>query len=120
MMGTEATPGIMALTLADLFSKISIENDSNQGTYEVVLSYLEIYNENIRDLLSGKNDFLELREDSSRGVVVAGITYVPARSPEEVLTFLRKGNKNRSQEATGANEVSSRSHAILQVNNNCY
>ncbi|KAI8924408.1 P-loop containing nucleoside triphosphate hydrolase protein [Entophlyctis helioformis] len=115
MMGTEACPGIMVLTLADLFAKIAGDNEGGAGSFEVVLSYLEIYNENIRDLLSGKPDYLELREDAVRGVVVAGIMYVPARSPEEVLAFLRKGNKNRCQEATGANEVSSRSHAILQV-----
>lgn len=116
MIGNETHPGIMVLTLADLFSKISTDNtDATGGSYNVTISYLEIYNENIRDLLSGKPDFLELREDPTRGVVVAGITYVPARTPEEVMTFLRKGNKFRTQEATGANDVSSRSHAVMQV-----
>ncbi|KAL2914435.1 Kinesin-like protein kif19 [Polyrhizophydium stewartii] len=115
MLGNETSPGIMVLTLADLFSKITTDNEAGAGNYDVVLSYMEIYNENIRDLLSGKADILELREDAVRGVVVAGITIAPVHSPEEVMTLLRKGNKNRSQEATGANEVSSRSHAVLQV-----
>jgi kinesin family protein 18/19 len=81
----------------------------------VSLSYLEIYNENIRDLLSGRPEYLELREDPYRGVVVSGISTVSAESANDVLGFLHKGNKYRTCEATGANEVSSRSHAILQV-----
>ncbi|TPX58038.1 hypothetical protein SpCBS45565_g08088 [Spizellomyces sp. 'palustris'] len=124
MLGTDSAPGIMALTLMDLFTLIDahnreqqVEGDdaTTQGTYTVTLSYLEIYNENIRDLLSGKADYLDLREDAQKGVVVAGITTVTAKTPEEVLGFLRKGNRHRTQEATGANEVSSRSHAVLQV-----
>ena len=115
MMGTEETPGIMPLTLGDLFTKINELTKTNNATYDVTLSYLEIYNENIRDLLSGKSDVLELREDPSRGVVVAGITYVSAKSPKEVLHFLNKGNRSRVCEATGANQVSSRSHAVMQV-----
>ena len=82
MLGTDSKPGIMALTLADLFNKIS-QNKSGD-TCQITMTYLEIYNENIRDLLSGKPDLLELREDSSKGVVVAGITTVEAHSAEEV------------------------------------
>ncbi|KAJ3191875.1 Kinesin-like protein kif19 [Irineochytrium annulatum] len=113
MLGTDSHPGIMAATLAHLFREIGDSKDAS--SYEVTLSYLEIYNENIRDLLSGRSDFLDLREDGSHGVVVAGITTVVAKSAEEVLGNLRKGNRYRTQEATGANEVSSRSHAVLQV-----
>ena len=128
MLGTDSNPGIMALTLADLFNNIerlSLENSLDK--VQVTMTYLEIYNENIRDLLSGKPDVLELRDDGSKGVVVSGITSVTAHSAEEVsisrlwaltrqvMIFLKKGNKNRSQEPTGANEVSSRSHAVLQV-----
>lgn len=114
MMGTLESPGIMSLTLKDLFAKISHQRTQSE-TFDVKLSYLEIYNENIRDLLSGKQDFLDLRQDATKGVVVAGITCVKAKSPSEVLAYLEKGNKNRSCEATGANQVSSRSHAIMQV-----
>ncbi|KAJ3291002.1 Kinesin-like protein kif19, partial [Blyttiomyces sp. JEL0837] len=113
MLGTETNPGIMGLTLAYLFEQISAQDDPDN--FEVTLSYLEIYNENIRDLLSGKADYLDLREDYSRGVVVAGITTVSVKSADEILSMLRRGNKSRTQEATGANEVSSRSHAVLQI-----
>jgi kinesin family protein 18/19 len=113
MLGTDQNPGVMALTLAHLFSEIANQRDPD--TYQVSLSYLEIYNENIRDLLSGKPDYLDVRDDGNRGTVVSGITQEYASSAEDVLSYLRKGNKNRTQESTGANEVSSRSHAVLQV-----
>jgi kinesin family member 18/19 len=115
MLGTEDKPGIMALTLEDLFTKINIYGSSTGNEYDVSLSYLEIYNENIRDLLSGRNDFLDLKEDPYKGVVVSGIVTVAAQSAKEVLSYLARGNRNRSSLATGANETSSRSHAILQV-----
>ncbi|KAI8913867.1 P-loop containing nucleoside triphosphate hydrolase protein, partial [Powellomyces hirtus] len=120
MLGTDTSPGIISLTLQQLFTVLAPPTTpppqpTPTKTYTVTLTYLEIYNENIRDLLSGKSDYLDLREDAGRGVVVAGITSVNARSPDEVLAFLRKGNRYRTQEATGANEVSSRSHAVLQV-----
>ncbi|KAJ3105460.1 Kinesin-like protein kif19 [Phlyctochytrium planicorne] len=114
MLGTETSPGIMSNTLSHLFTQIS-SLTTNVSFYEVTLSYLEIYNENIRDLLAGRPDYLELREDASHGVVVSGITTVVVRSADEVMAWLKKGNRMRTQEATGANEVSSRSHAVLQV-----
>ena len=76
----------MALTLADLFNKIAKGGIAHpEETCEVTLSYLEIYNENIRDLLSGKPDILDLRDDGAKGTVVAGITSVTAHSAEEVV-----------------------------------
>ncbi|KAJ3370899.1 hypothetical protein HDU91_005772 [Kappamyces sp. JEL0680] len=107
MMGNDPRDGIMGLTLKSLFSRIAAIKDPD-GSYKVSISYLEIYNEKIRDLLTGKMETLELLEDPSKGVVVAGITYV-------IMGLLQKGNRNRIQEATGQNETSSRSHAILQV-----
>ncbi|KAJ3415073.1 Protein CBR-klp-13 [Chytridiales sp. JEL 0842] len=113
MLGTDTNPGVMALTLAHLFTEIA--NARDPESYKVSVSYMEIYNENIRDLLSGKPDYLDVREDANGEVVVAGITQESAKSAEDVLGCLQKGNRNRTQEATGANEVSSRSHAVLQV-----
>jgi kinesin family protein 18/19 len=90
MLGTESRPGIMALTLADLFNKIEKGGIAHPDeTCDVSLTYLEIYNENIRDLLSGKPDLLDLRDDGSRGTVVAGITTVTASSAEEVSLILQ-------------------------------
>jgi kinesin family protein 18/19 len=106
--------GIMFRTLHDLF--IEISRHSNDLMYQVSMSYLEIYNELIRDLLSPSNGFLELREDAKGGVQVAGISELVAETPQEVMYMLHKGNKERTQEPTKANKTSSRSHAVLQVN----
>lgn len=112
MLGTEEHPGIMPLTLEELFNKIASYKDRE---YTVKLWYLEIYNENIRDLLSNSDEYLDLREDPTKGVIVSGITEITATSSKHVLGVLKKGNKNRTTESTNANETSSRSHAILQI-----
>ena len=112
MLGTEEHPGIMPLTLEELFNKIASYKDRD---YTVKLWYLEIYNENIRDLLSNSDEYLDLREDPNKGVIVSGITEITATSSKHVLGVLKKGNKNRTTESTNANETSSRSHAILQI-----
>ncbi|XP_064378888.1 kinesin-like protein KIF19 isoform X2 [Dromaius novaehollandiae] len=113
MLGTDREPGIYARTLGDLFQ--AIEDTSGDMDYEVSMSYLEIYNETIRDLLNPSLGYLELREDSKGAIQVAGITEVSAVNAEEVMQLLLKGNKQRTQEPTAANRASSRSHAVLQV-----
>ncbi|XP_014520777.1 kinesin-like protein KIN-8A [Vigna radiata var. radiata] len=111
MLGTVESPGVMVLAIKDLFSKIRIR--SCDGNHAVHLSYLEVYNETVRDLLSpGRH--LVLREDK-QGIVAAGLTKYRAYSTDEVMALLQQGNRNRTTEPTRANETSSRSHAILQV-----
>jgi kinesin family protein 18/19 len=119
MLGTPDSPGIMALTLQDMFIKIKeLEVDySKMVSYKVVVSFLEIYNENIRDLLcpTPSSEYLDLREDPLKGPTVSGITEIEAVSSAEIMGLLARGNTNRTMEATAANAVSSRSHAVLQV-----
>lgn len=114
MLGTVKNPGIMVLTLKTMFRKIQQQSEYD---YKVTLSYLEVYNENIRDLLAfnKKSEYLDLREDPVKGMTVAGITELIATSAEEILQILHMGNRNRQTESTAANVTSSRSHAVLQV-----
>ena len=123
MLGNDINPGIMPLTLGELFQTV---NRYKERVYKVKFWYLEIYNENIRDLLkfvdkpnsnfiNDDNEYLDLREDPIKGIMVSGITEVNVDNKEDMLKILKRGNRNRTQEATGANETSSRSHAILQV-----
>ena len=114
MLGTEEEPGIMFRTLHELFIEIT---KTSELVYQVSMSYLEIYNELIRDLLNPASSFLELREDAKGGVQVAGIREIVASTPQEVMHLLHEGNKERTQEPTKANKTSSRSHAVLQVSN---
>nr|XP_034987485.1 kinesin-like protein KIF19 [Zootoca vivipara] len=113
MLGTDSEPGIYIRTLNDLFR--AIEATSGDMDYSVCMSYLEIYNEVIRDLLNPSSGFLELREDSKGSIQIAGITEVSTTNAQEIMQLLTKGNKERTQEPTAANKTSSRSHAVLQV-----
>ncbi|KAM6896971.1 LOW QUALITY PROTEIN: kinesin-like protein KIF19 [Xenentodon cancila] len=113
MLGTDKEPGIYVRTLNDLFH--AIEETSDNMLYSVSMSYLEIYNEMIRDLLNPSSGFLDLREDSKGVIQVAGITEVSTINAQEIMELLMKGNKQRTQEPTAANQTSSRSHAVLQV-----
>jgi len=112
MLGEPGQPGIMGRTLTSLFSS------GARATFNV--SFIELYNEEIRDLLnpgaqSGSGPGLDLREDPLRGPQVAGVTYVACVSPDEVMALVHEGNGRRRTEGTAANPVSSRSHAVLQV-----
>ncbi|EFN75784.1 Kinesin-like protein KIF18A [Harpegnathos saltator] len=112
MLGNREDPGITYLTMAELFSEI--ERQSNHREFNLNVTYLEIYNENVQDLLH-KSGQLHLREDGRCGVVVAGLKPIAIKSAEELLLFLAEGNKNRTQHPTDANKESSRSHAVFQV-----
>lgn len=81
------------------------------------MSYVEIYNEIIRDLLlpNSKDTYLDLRDDPERGICIAGVTEHVVNEPHEVMNMLSSGNKRRTTEATMANAESSRSHAICQI-----
>ncbi|OPJ87316.1 kinesin family member 19 [Patagioenas fasciata monilis] len=113
MLGTDCEPGIYIRTLDDLFK--ALEGTTEEMDYGVSMSYLEIYNEVIRDLLNPSSGFLDLREDPRGSIQIAGITEVSTTNAQEIMQLLMKGNKQRTQEPTAANETSSRSHAVLQV-----
>lgn len=82
---------------------------------QVSISYLEIYNELIRDLLNPGGP-LELREDNrGQRINVTGLSEVATTSCKEVIGLLMRGNKARTMEPTAANQTSSRSHALLSI-----
>ncbi|NWU78953.1 KIF19 protein, partial [Onychorhynchus coronatus] len=113
MLGTDSEPGIYIRALDDLFKGLGAIAEEVDCT--VSMSYLEIYNEVIRDLLNPSSGFLDLREDSRGSIQIAGITEVSTTNAQEITQLLMKGNKQRTQEPTAANGASSRSHAVLQV-----
>ncbi|KAL4624418.1 kinesin-like protein KIF19 isoform X1 [Arapaima gigas] len=113
MLGIDSEPGIYIRTLNDLFK--AIEEASEEMDCSVYMSYLEIYNEMIRDLLNPASGYLDLREDAKGEIRIPGITEVSTSNAKEIMQLLTKGNKQRTQEPTAANRTSSRSHAILQV-----
>jgi len=118
MLGQSENPGIMVRTLEELYRKIEA---ARAGGSEVScsLTYIEIYNEAIRDLTveagADADAWLDLREDPLKGPCVAGVVEHDVASAAEVMGLLTDGNKRRTQEPTAANKESSRSHAVLQI-----
>lgn len=116
--GTVEHPGVIFLTMKDLYERIADSKDDSEVL--VRLSYLEIYNETIRDLLSETptppGQGLMLVEDQANKISVVGISEHTPESPEHVLSMIQEGNQRRTMSPTEANAVSSRSHAVLQIN----
>ncbi|KAM8795396.1 kinesin-like protein KIF18B [Eudromia elegans] len=112
MLGSEKSPGIMYLTMVELYKRIEARKD--EKSCEVLVSYQEVYNEQIHDLLEPKGP-LAIREDPEKGVVVQGLSFHQPKSAEQLLEMLANGNRNRTQHPTDANATSSRSHAVFQI-----
>lgn len=113
--GTPEQPGLIFLTMKELFERIDSLQDTN--VVDLSLSYLEIYNETIRDLLvpdCGKP--LVLREDAEKRISVSNLSSHNPQNVEQVMDMILQGNNNRTMSPTDANAVSSRSHAVLQIN----
>ncbi|KAG8707737.1 kinesin-like protein Klp5, partial [Ceratobasidium sp. 395] len=117
--GTDTDPGIIYLTMTELFQRIS-ELEAEQ-IVQVSVTFLEIYNEDIRDLLAEPGAYvprggLTLREDKSNRVIVSGLVTRSPATADEVKQLVLDGNSRRTQSPTHANQTSSRSHAVLQIN----
>ncbi|XP_033703043.1 kinesin-like protein KIF18B isoform X2 [Tursiops truncatus] len=112
MLGREGDPGIMYLTTMELYRRL--EACREEKRLEVLISYQEVYNEQIHDLLEPKGP-LAIREDPDKGVVVQGLSFHQPTSAEQLLGMLTRGNRNRTQHPTDVNATSSRSHAIFQI-----
>ena len=82
MVGTQDDPGCMVRALNELFQSVE---SSEEAVFKVSMSYLEIYNEHIRDLLNPESGHLDLREDSKgRNIQVAGLTEINTMNTNEV------------------------------------
>ena len=112
MLGTPNSPGILPCTLRDIFN--IIQKEKNAENYTVYCSYLEIYNENIHDLLTDSN-FLKIADDNKYGVVVNGAKRVKIKTFEDGIALKDYGEENRKYRETLINEYSSRSHTIFQI-----
>lgn len=109
--------GVIPNSFEHIFTHIS---RSQNQQYLVRASYLEIYQEEIRDLLSkDQSHRLELRERPDTGVYVKDLSSFVTKSVREIEHVMNVGNQNRSVGATNMNEHSSRSHAIFVITVEC-
>ena len=112
MLGSNENPGIIFRTVMELYRRIEVINEETDC--EVIISYLEIYNETVIDLINPGTQ-LQIREDGKMGVNIPGISRHRPSGPDDLLRLLQFGNGNRTQHPTDANKESSRSHAVFQV-----
>ena len=106
--------GIIPLTLKEIFEKI--KNSKDIINSKISVSFIEIYNESINDLLDNTKINLDLRETSNKEVIVNNLTEIKINNHEEALNLLSKGNESRIVASTKLNEKSSRSHSIFRLN----
>lgn len=117
MMGTPEQPGLIPRTCEDLFQRIE-SSPSPDISYNVRVSYFEVYNEHVRDLLVPRTDpphYLRIRESPSEGPYVKDLTEVTARNYNELMKYMRKGDVSRTVASTKMNDTSSRSHAVFTI-----
>lgn len=102
----------MPRSISDLFKLLS--NYRNKD-FKMIVAYIEIYNEIIRDLLADGN-VIDLHEDPKKGVNLLGVREIEVENTENFYDILYLGNKKRTTGSTNNNETSSRSHAVLRIN----
>ncbi len=101
-----ADKGIIPLTCLELFSRIEQKKSDPLITFTVEVSYIEIYNEKVRDLLNPKNSGnLRVREHPSLGPYVEDLSKLVVNSYDEMMTLMDEGNKARTVAATNMNET---------------
>ncbi|XP_071755303.2 centromere-associated protein E [Centroberyx gerrardi] len=114
MMGSDLIPGVIPLAMEDVFQTIK---NFPKKEFLLRVSYMEIYNETVTDLLvdSWKRKPLEVRETINKNIYVADLTEELVTSPAQALAWIRKGEKNRHYGKTKMNQRSSRSHTIFRM-----
>lgn len=123
MQGTATSPGVIPLAITDIFSYI---RETPAREFLLRVSYLEIYNEKIHDLLSTpaqstlgpgapQQEEIKLREDSKRGVYASPLKEEIVQSPTQLLRVIARGDHARRTSSTQFNARSSRSHAVVQI-----
>ncbi|EAU36121.1 hypothetical protein ATEG_02847 [Aspergillus terreus NIH2624] len=120
MQGTATAPGVIPLAITDIFSFI---RETPHREFLLRVSYLEIYNEKIHDLLSAstsggtmaQQEEIKLREDSKRGVYATPLKEEIVQSPTQLLRVIARGDHARRTGSTQFNARSSRSHAVVQI-----
>ncbi|XP_068177401.1 kinesin-like protein KIF16B isoform X2 [Antennarius striatus] len=119
MMGTPGDAGLIPRFCEGLFSRIADATRWDKASFRTEVSYLEIYNERVRDLLRRKSTQtynLRVREHPKDGPYVEDLSKHLVQNYGDVEELMEAGNLNRTTASTGMNDVSSRSHAIFTIN----
>lgn len=116
MMGYGEEAGVIPKICQNMFERITELQTDKHLSCTVEVSYLEIYNERVRDLLNpSTKGNLKVREHPSTGPYVEDLAKLVVRSFQEIENLMDEGNKARTVAATNMNETSSRSHAVFTL-----
>ena len=131
ILGTPNAPGILPRTLSSIFSLLPNNNTSSSNSkYIVSVTYVEIYNEGVYDLLStmgnttttkGNNrnnnnsQQLKITNDKEGRIFVAGARQITVPSKEAAMLVLAEGSRNKTHQETALNADSSRSHSVFSI-----
>lgn len=116
MLGSQEQPGIIPRAVKEVFNLVTAqEKEQDSWQYSVGMSYLEIYNEKVLDLLSPGSQDLPIREDKDRNILIPGLTHTPLSSFSDFDRHFIPASLNRTTASTKLNQRSSRSHAVLLI-----
>jgi hypothetical protein len=121
MMGTPDQPGLIPRTCEDLFQRIeAAHNETPNISYNVRVSYFEVYNEHVRDLLVPVHPnqppyYLKIRESPTEGPYIKDLTDAPVKNISEIMRYMKMGDASRTTASTKMNDTSSRSHAVFTI-----
>ena len=111
ILSNDKYSGIMPKSINYIWNTVG----SRQEKYYIKVSFLEIYNEQINDLLNIGNINLQIRWDQRQGFFVEGLLVIECKKPEDIVEVILQGTKNRKKGSHELNKDSSRSHSILTV-----
>lgn len=120
MMGFSEEPGIIPRFCEDLFAEIA-KKQTEEASYHLEMSFFEVYNERIHDLLVCKGEngqrkqTLRVREHPASGPYIEGLSTNVVSSYSDIQVWLELGNKQKATAATSMNDKSSRSHSVLTL-----
>nr|XP_046232807.1 kinesin-like protein KIF22 [Scatophagus argus] len=115
MLGSSEQPGVIPRAVREVLNLVKAKDEDEGWDYSIGLSYLEIYNEKVLDLLSPSSQDLPIREDKDKNILIPGLTHTIISSFSDFDKHFVPATLNRTTASTKLNQRSSRSHAVLLI-----
>ncbi|XP_068438830.1 kinesin-like protein KIF22 [Clinocottus analis] len=115
MMGSSDQPGVIPRSVREVCKLVKAKDDSEGWGYSIGMSYLEIYNEKVLDLLSPSSMDLPIREDKDKNIFIPGLTHTTISCFSDFDKQFVPASFHRTTASTKLNQHSSRSHAVLLI-----
>lgn len=113
MNGSQVQPGIIPLSIFYCFK--AIQDSFTEREFLFRVSYIEVYNEQVKDLLSTEPTHIKIQHDPKLGTILSGVKEQVVLSPQQVIALLKAGEAQRHVGATDMNDKSSRAHTLFKL-----